>query len=114
MINGCPWTDKPSAKCLLVEGIIVTVPRLGNVFNGYFTSIGCELAGRIPPATPFNPPAPPNIPAFHFPTVTSEYIEKQLCNLPENKVVGLDRQPCWHNCHIQIPVLYSKFVIAVW
>ena len=32
------------------------------------------------------------MPAF-FPTVTPDFIEKQLWNIPENKYVGLDRLP---------------------
>ncbi len=73
--------------------IVTDHNTVANVFNGYFTSIGLRLAGSLPPAAPFTPHAPPNIPAFHFPTVTSEYIEKQLLNLPENKAVDLDRLP---------------------
>ncbi len=89
-----PGNSKPSAKSILVDSKIVTDPKtVANVFNGYFTSIGLTLAGSLPPAAPFTPYPLLNIPAFNLPTVTSEYIEKQLQNMPENKAVGLDRLP---------------------
>ncbi len=47
-------------------------------FNGYFTSIGLQLAGSIRPAVPFTPHIPLNIQAFHVPTISSGYIEKDL------------------------------------
>ncbi len=62
-------------------------------FNNYFTSIGQELASKLPPAPPFIPPETPEIPAFTFLSVTSEFLQKQLQNMPENKAVALDRLP---------------------
>ncbi len=64
---------------------------MSNVFNNYFTSIGQELASKLPPAPPFIPPETPKLPAFTFPSVTSEFVQKQLQSKPENKAVGLDR-----------------------
>ncbi len=85
---------KPSPKGLLINGQIITDPKcMSTVFNNYFTSIGQELASKLPPAPHFTPPENPEIPAFTFPSVTSEFVQKQLQKLPENKAIGLDRLP---------------------
>ncbi len=45
------------------------------------------------PAPPFIPSETLEIPAFTFPSVTSEFVQKQLQNMPKNKAIGLDRLP---------------------
>ncbi len=50
-----------------------------------------ELASKLPPAPPFIPPETPEIPAFTFPSVASEFVQKELQNMSENRAVGLDR-----------------------
>ncbi len=56
---------------------------MSNIFKNYFTSIGQELASKLPPTPPFIPPETHEIPAFTFPSVTSEFVQKQLQNMPE-------------------------------
>ncbi len=58
-----------------------------------FTSIGQELTSKLPSAPPFVTPEIPELPAFTCPSVTSEFVQKQLQNMPENKAVGLERLP---------------------
>ncbi len=71
-----PGNAKPSPKGLLIDGQIITDPKcMSNVFNNYFTSIGQELASKLPPAPPFIPPETPEIPDFTFPSVTSEFVQ---------------------------------------
>ncbi len=78
-----PEYSKPCAKSLVVDGKIVTDPKMvANVFNGYFTSIVLKIVGSPPLAASFTTHVPPYIPAFHFPTITSKYIVKQLQNMP--------------------------------
>ncbi len=70
-----PGNAKHSPKGLLIDGQISTDPKcMSNVFNNYLTSIGQELASKLPPAPPF-----------------IRICTKQLQNMPENKAVGLDR-----------------------
>ncbi len=61
---------------------------MSNGFNNYFTSIGQEVASKLPPSPPFIQPETPEIPAFTFPAV-----QKQLQNMPKIKAVRLDRLP---------------------
>ncbi len=89
-----PGKSKTSPKGLLIDGQIITDElQLANIFNKYFTSIGQDLARQLPSTTPFIPPNPSDIPAFKFPVVTAQFVEKQLLSMPENKDVGLDRLP---------------------
>ncbi len=62
-------------------------------FNNYFTSIGQELASKLPPVSLFIPPETPDIHAFTFPLVIPEFVQQLLQNMPENKAVDLDRMP---------------------
>ncbi len=79
-----PGNAKPSPKGLLIDGQIITDPKcMSNIFNNYCTSIGQELASKLPPAPPFIPPETTEIPAFTFPSVSSEFLQKQLQNMPE-------------------------------
>ena len=72
-----PGKSKSSRKGVLVEGQINTDPKCkANAFNKYFFSIGQDLASKLPPSASFTPPEPPNIPAFTFPTITPDFIEK--------------------------------------
>ncbi len=90
-----PGNAKPNPKGLLIDSQIVIDPKcMSNVFNNYFTSIGQDLACQLPPAPPFIPPETLEIPAFTFPSVTSEFVQIKLQNMPENKAVGLDKLPC--------------------
>ncbi len=66
---------------------------MANTFNKYFISIVQDLARQLPSATPFIPPNPSDIPAFKFPVVTPQFVEKQLLSMPEKKAVGLDVLP---------------------
>ncbi len=69
----------PSPRGLLIDGQIITDHKcMSNVFNNYFTSIGQELASKLPLAPPFIPSETPEIPAFTFPSVTAEFVQKQL------------------------------------
>ncbi len=87
-----PGNANPSPKHLLIDSQIITDPKcMSNDFNNYFTSIVQELASKLPPAPPFIPPKTPEIPAFTFSAVRSEFVQKQLQNIPENKAVGQDR-----------------------
>ncbi len=89
-----PGNAKSSPKGLLIDCQIITDTKcMSNVFTNYFTPIGQELASKLPSAHPFNPPETPEIPVFTFPSVTPEFVQKQLQNMPENKAVGLDRLP---------------------
>jgi hypothetical protein len=88
-----PGNSKSTPKGLLVNGQIITEKKpMANAFNQYFTSICKNLANKITSVVTFTPPNPFNI-CFRFPTVTPEFVEKQLSSMPENKAVGLDRLP---------------------
>ncbi len=82
-------------KGLLINGeIVVDGQKMANFFNEYFTSIGQDLANMLPPGPPpFILYEPPDIPIFKFPSVTTEFVLKQLQSMPENKVVGLEKLP---------------------
>ncbi len=94
-----PGKSKASPKGLLIDGLIdgqsiTDKLQMANTFNEYFTSIGQDLARQLPSATPFIPPNnPPDIPAFKFPVVTAQFVERQHLSMPENKAVGLDILP---------------------
>lgn len=51
------------------------------------------MASRIPNTHPFTTLTPSYIPLFQIPTITTNYIHKQLGDLLENKAIGQDRLP---------------------
>ncbi len=75
-------------------------------------TIGLKVAGSLPPVAPFTPIAIPNILACHAPSVTSEYVEKQLLNLPEKKAVGLDRMP-GKLIHVAVPTIPNSLTFIL-
>jgi hypothetical protein len=67
---------------------------MANAFNTYFTSIGNNLANDIPQSseTYIDAPSTHNQ-VFSFPTVTAEFVQKQLSGISAHKAVGLDAIP---------------------
>ena len=86
-----PGKSKATPKGLIVDGELITDKMdMANIFNRYFTSVGEELAMKIPPTAQCNINTPTDVPTFTFPCVTSDFVEKHLKNLPVNKATGLD------------------------
>ncbi len=85
---------KVTPKGLLINGqIVIDKQNIANIFNQYFICIGQGLSDKLTPAPPYTPANPPDIPMFKFPTVTTEFVLKQLQSMPENKAVDLDKLP---------------------
>ncbi len=93
-----PEKCNPNLKGLLVNGKSITNSKgIANPYNEYFTSIGNDLASKLPPHNPSNltnSDQPSGIPTFHFPIIHTDTVEKQLSHMPENKAVGLDKISC--------------------
>ena len=93
--NLLPGKAKSTPHGLLVDGQILNDHMsMANAFNEFFTSVGHNLAEKIPTTDSHvtcDQYSQPNIPAFKFPTITTEFVRKQLELLPENKAMGLDK-----------------------
>ncbi len=86
-----PGKSKTSPHGLLEGGNLITdIKMMANCFNNFFTSIGRKLADKIPNAALRQQQARRCDSSFKFPKVTSEFVLKQLNNLPTNKAIGLD------------------------
>ena len=84
-----PGKSKPSRKGVLVEGQINTDPKCkANAFNEYFSSIGEDMASRLPPLASFRLNHQIYLLLL---SLLSHLI--LLRNMPGNKFVGLDRLP---------------------
>ncbi len=90
-----PGKSKPYLKGLLVNGKIITNSKgIVNAYTEYFTPIGNDLASKLPPynlSNFTNSNQLSGIPTFHFPIIPTDFVEKQLSHMPENKAVGLDK-----------------------
>ncbi len=86
-----PGKYKVTPKGLLIIGqIIINKQNISNLFNKIFHLHWSRVSRQVIPAPLYTPTNPPYIPMFKFPTVTTEFVLKQLQSMPENKVVGLD------------------------
>lgn len=73
--------------------------EISNIFNNYFSSVGKNLASRVPRSSRFfteylSPNYNPS--SFFFDPVTPEEIEREILLIPKNKTYGL------YSCPIRI------------
>ncbi len=60
----------------------------------FVASIGNDLVSKLPPhnsSNLTNLDQPSGIPTCHFPIIPTDFVEKQLSHMPDNKAVGLDK-----------------------
>ncbi len=89
-----PGTSKSKLNGILLSRKIITKSKgIANAYNEYVTSIGNDLACKLPPhntSNLTNSDLLSGIPTCHFPTIPTDFVEKQLTDMPENKAVYLD------------------------
>ncbi len=72
-----PGKSKATPKGLLIDGQIITDRKqMADAYNQYFTSVGKDLASKIPNTNPYTPPDPStlDVPRFKFPSVTADFV----------------------------------------
>ena len=81
-----------SLKCLDDNTLTNDPLEISNIFNNYFSSVGKNLASRVPRLSRYfteylSPNYNPS--SFFFDPVTPEEIEREILLIPKNKTYGL-------------------------